>query len=205
VTAEEIQQSTLAAGLSPLPEGASEKFADYLNLLLKWNARLNLTAIRKPSEIVARHFLECIQCARAIPGVTTLLDFGSGAGFPGIPISILRPEIDVTLGESQAKKAAFLREAARKLHLNARVFDGRIETMSPTTYFDAVTLRAVDKMEDACSAAVERLVGGGWLVLFGTSTTEQLIKNAAKSITWGVPIPLAGMEDAFLLRGLKDS
>ncbi|MGB9145730.1 MAG: 16S rRNA (guanine(527)-N(7))-methyltransferase RsmG, partial [Acidobacteriaceae bacterium] len=81
----------------------------YLALLLRWNARMNLTAVRDPESILRRHFAESLFAAEHIPpGVATLLDFGSGAGFPGIPIAIARPEIAVTLAESQNKKAAFL-------------------------------------------------------------------------------------------------
>ena len=92
------------------------RFEDYLSLILRWNARVNLTAIRDEEGILQRHFVESIACARALPAdITTLLDFGSGAGFPGIPIALCRPEISVTLAESQGKRAAFLHEAVRVL------------------------------------------------------------------------------------------
>ena len=72
----------------------------YLALLVRWNARLNLTAVRDQAGILSRHFVESIICARQLPaGVETLLDFGSGAGFPGIPIALCHPEIAVTLAE----------------------------------------------------------------------------------------------------------
>ena len=203
--AEDIEAAVANAGLDPLSPGTSAKFAEYLALLLKWNARLNLTAIREPAEIVRRHFLECIQCAQALPEAATLLDFGSGAGFPGIPIALVRREIRVTLGESQAKKAAFLREAVRSLGLNASVFDGRIETMPPAQKFEVVTLRAVDKMAEACTLAIDRLVDRGALVVFATTSTESQVRNAAHGISWQAPIPLAKLNDAFLMIGHTDS
>ena len=87
------------AGLAPLDAVLAGRFEDYLSLLLRWNARVNLTAIRDEEGILRRHFVESIACARALPaGIATLLDFGSGAGFPGIPIALCRPEIAVTLG-----------------------------------------------------------------------------------------------------------
>jgi 16S rRNA (guanine527-N7)-methyltransferase len=205
VTAEQIGRAVVHAGLPPLPPSAGEKFAEYLDLLLKWNARLNLTAIREPAEIVRRHFLESIQCARLVPDVNSLLDFGSGAGFPGVPISILRPEIQVTLGESQAKKAAFLRESIRTLELNARVFDGRIESMAPAQHFGAVTLRAVDKMEEATTAAAKRVSAGGWIILFGTSATESPFRRTVSGFNWKDLVPLRGMDDGFLLVGERIS
>ena len=110
-----------ASGLSPLDSAQSKRFEDYLSLLLRWNARVNLTAIRDEEGILSRHFVESIACARALPaGIRTLLDFGSGAGFPGIPIALCRPEIAVTLAESQGKKAAFLSEAIRVLEISAK-------------------------------------------------------------------------------------
>ena len=88
---------------------------------------------------LSRHFVESIACARALPeGISTLLDFGSGGGFPGIPIALCRPEIAVTLAESQGKKAAFLQEAVRVLGSQAKVHAGRAELL--TTQFDCVTL-----------------------------------------------------------------
>jgi 16S rRNA (guanine527-N7)-methyltransferase len=109
------------AGLAPLDAAQAQAFEDYLSLLLRWNARVNLTAIRDEEGILRRHFVESIACSRALPaGIRTLLDFGSGAGFPGIPIALCRPEIAVTLAESQGKKAAFLREAVRQLGIGAK-------------------------------------------------------------------------------------
>ena len=118
--------------------------------------------------------------SRFLPAAT-LLDFGSGAGLPGIPIAIVRPDIRVTLGESQRKKAAFLREAVRVLSLPSEVYDGRIENMPTSRVFDAVTLRAVDKMAEACRTAIERVAPGGWLVVFATSTTGPVLQQLPKS------------------------
>src|SRR5271167_2858571 len=116
------------AGQPALDSKDSLQFEKYLALLQRWNQRINLTAIRDEDAILRRHFAESIACARALPaGIAKLLDFGSGAGFPGIPVAICRPEIAVTLAESQMKKAAFLHEAARVLNLPARVYSGRAE------------------------------------------------------------------------------
>ncbi len=91
----------------------------YLDLLLHWNDRTNLTAIRDPEEMVSRHFGESLFAGlllkRRLHAEATVLDFGSGAGFPGVPIQLLNPKFRVTLAESQGKKAAFLREVVRVL------------------------------------------------------------------------------------------
>jgi 16S rRNA (guanine527-N7)-methyltransferase len=201
MTAETIAKAVEQAGFSTISTEEAQKFAQYLELLLKWNARLNLTAIREPEAILQRHFLECIQCAQSLPSVASLLDFGSGAGLPGIPIAILKPEIRVTLGESQAKKAAFLREAVRTLDLNATVFDGRIETM--TEQFDAVTLRAVDKMVEASRLAQERIKPSGRIILFTTVAPEPELSAALPAIQWQQTVPIHGLDSGILLIGQK--
>ena len=101
----------------------------YLDLLVKWNHRTNLTSIRDPEEIVRRHFGESLFVARHLPECETLLDLGSGAGFPGLPIQLVRPELRVTLAESQHKKASFLREAVRTLGLATEVWGARAEKL----------------------------------------------------------------------------
>ena len=91
---------------------------------------MNLTAVRDPQQIQARHFVESIACARNLPAdIGSLLDFGSGAGFPGVPIALCRPAIRVTLAESQNKKASFLMEVVRVLKLSSKVFAQRAENL----------------------------------------------------------------------------
>lgn len=204
VTAAEIEAAVVGASLPPLARRAALQFEAYLRLLLRWNAKFNLTAVREPSEIVRRHFLECIQCAHALPKAATLLDFGSGAGLPGIPIAIVCPEIRVTLGESQGRKVAFLREAVRVLDLTAEIYDGRIEKMPAGRVFEAVALRAVDRMADACREATRRLKAGGSLIAFATSKTGPGLHSASQGIKWKPPLPITGLDDAFLLIGEKE-
>lgn len=133
-----------------------EKLSLYLDLLLKWNARTNLTAIRDPQEIVTRHFGESLFTGALLGDTPTLLDYGSGAGFPGLPIALLRPDITVMLAESQNKKVSFLREAVRTLGLPVEVWPKRVEGMPPHQTFDTVTLRAVDAMVPAIQGASPR-------------------------------------------------
>jgi 16S rRNA (guanine527-N7)-methyltransferase len=143
----------------------------YLDLLLRWNARINLTAIRQPEQIIQRHFGESLLLAGQVPrGTSTLLDHGSGAGFPGLPIALARPEIAVTLSESHTRKSSFLREVIRLLNLgNVSVHAGRTESLPADLRFDAVTLRAVDNPKSALFAASERVAPGGQLLwLAGT-------------------------------------
>ena len=181
-----------AAGLETVDSALASCFEAYLLLLLRWNARVNLTSIRDEDGILSRHFVESIACARALPaGIATLLDFGSGAGFPGIPIALCRPEIAVTLAESQGKKAAFLQEAVRTLGISADVHSARAETLR--TQFDCVTLRAVDRMPRAVEAASALVAPGGWLALMTTGAELATLKVAAgPGWSWPRMLPLPG-------------
>lgn len=187
----------------PIDSETAAHFEDYSTLLQRWNTRTNLTAIRDEDGILRRHFAECIACAQSLPIHSgTLLDFGSGAGFPGIPIALCKPEIHVTLAESQGKKVAFLREAIRTLGLSTQVYSDRAEKLGKT--FDLVTLRAVDKMETAIEAATSLVRPGGWLVLLATSSTQSCLQEAANGeFTWSSPAPLPGGDDRILLLGRK--
>ena len=155
-----LTESAIAVRLAPYlspPPTLLPQLSLYLDLLLKWNERTNLTSIRSPEEIVQRHFGESLFAALHLsPETPTLLDFGSGAGFPGIPIALLRPDIRVALAESQNKKASFLREAVRTLGLACEVWPVRVEALPEAARFHTVTLRAVDNMEAAIAAAAPR-------------------------------------------------
>src|ERR1035438_10001311 len=191
------------AGLSPLDQALAGHFQDYLSLLLRWNARVNLTAIRDEEGTLSRHFVESIACACALPaGIATLLDFGSGAGFPGIPIALFRPEISVTLAESQGKKAAFLQEAVRVLGIPVKIYVQRAELL--TTQFDCVTLRAVDRMPQAVEAAARLIAAGGWLALMTTrGELAGLQAVAGTEISWSEVIPLPKSVDRLLAVGQR--
>jgi 16S rRNA (guanine527-N7)-methyltransferase len=191
------------AEFAPLDELPLQRFEDYSSLILRWNERVNLTAIRDQEGILRRHFVESIACAQALPaGIATLLDFGSGAGFPGIPIALCRPEIAVTLAESQGKKSAFLREALRVLNLSATVHSGRAEDLH--SVFDCVTLRAVDKMGEAVHAAAHLVCPGGWLALMTTGAELAALHSAAGAeFAWAEPIPLPGGDDRLLALGRR--
>ena len=186
------------SGMDPLGGDLVKRFSDLLSLILRWNARVNLTSIRTEEGILSRHFVESITCARALPaGIATLLDFGSGAGFPGIPIAICRPEIAVTLAESKGKKAAFLQEAVRVLDLSAKVYSGRAEALRAV--FDCVTLRAVDRMPEAVAAASAMVAPAGWLALMTSGAALPAVQAAAGAgFTWEEPVPLPGSDDRVL-------
>ena len=171
----------------PLVPGIAGQLASYLELILKWNAKTNLTAIRSPEEIVRRHFGESLFAGQHLGPCDTLLDFGSGAGFPGIPIQLLRPDVAVTLAESQSKKAAFLREAVRTLNLPAEVFAARVETMPPTRRFHTVALRAVDNMEAAVGEAGSRATSQVLILGSRTASYPSLAQDFGLLGTYPIP------------------
>jgi 16S rRNA (guanine527-N7)-methyltransferase len=195
-----LNQFLTQSGHPPLAPETAEKFTAYLTLLQKWNARTNLTAIRDEEGILSRHFLESILCAQALPkSIQTLLDFGSGAGFPGIPIALMRKDLTVTLAESQNKKSAFLREAVRILGLQVAVHSGRAEELKQK--FDCITLRAVDNMQKAIPAALQLLTPTGWLAILTTIEEAPTIQAAINQIAWQPIQPLPPKTSRVLLLG----
>ncbi|MDQ3229236.1 MAG: 16S rRNA (guanine(527)-N(7))-methyltransferase RsmG [Pseudomonadota bacterium] len=137
---------TLDTGLTTLGLDASAlapPLLAYLALLVRWNNSYNLTAIRDPREMVDKHLLDSLAMhAHAASGA--LADLGSGAGLPGIPLAIAQPALQVTLVESNGKKARFMREAVRVLGLdNARVAESRAEALDEPGKYDYITARAL--------------------------------------------------------------
>jgi 16S rRNA (guanine527-N7)-methyltransferase len=202
-TAARLNEFLAAANLDLLDDATAARFADYCALLLRWNARMNLTAVRDEEGILSRHFVESIACARGLPqGIATLLDFGSGAGFPGLPIALCRPEIAVTLSESQNKKASFLLEAVRMLGVKAEVYHGRAESIS--TRFDCVTLRAVDRMPQAIESASGLIASPGWLAGMTTEGGwDDLQRASGTAFVWVEPVRLPGSERRLLALGQR--
>jgi 16S rRNA (guanine527-N7)-methyltransferase len=181
-------------GDAELPAGMLDQFRLYLDLLTRWNARVNLTALRDPEQIVTRHFGESLFAARMLDpqagGPITLADVGSGAGFPGIPIKLWAPHLELTLFESQNKKATFLREASRTLKLDhAQVFCGRAEQWGQTA--DLVTLRAVEQFERALPVAAALVSQSGKLcLLIGSSQMKSARELSGEQWMWHDPLPV---------------
>ena len=171
ITPAEVQEAAARWGLAATADPILDRLAAYGNLLLHWNARFALTAIRDEVELIERHLMEGVFAATHHPKAQKALDFGSGTGIPGLIIALCRPEIHVTLAESQRKKAAFLAEAVRQLQLNTTVHAGRAETL-PAASFDAVWMRAVEKTPAMLPAAMKLLNSAGSLCLFGTTSPK---------------------------------
>ncbi len=162
----------------PLTTATVEQVSRYLDLLLKWNAKMNLTAVRRADDMVTRHFGESFFAAKewlSADDVKNVIDLGSGAGFPGLPMAIYAPQTRVTLIESQNKKATFMKEVVRELALaNVNVFAGRGEDYPGRA--SLVTMRAVEKFGEAVrTASVLVEPGGGKLgVMIGADQHRDL-------------------------------
>ncbi len=210
----EIEAAVAPMLLQPLSAAAYPLLTRYLQLLTHWNQKMNLTAVRNPDVLVRLHLGECLRAAQAIPPeVETVLDFGSGAGFPGIPIQIARPELRVTLAESQRKKSSFLRAVVRELGLNgASIYPGRVEEMLASAVFDLVTLRAVDKMGEAMQATLPRIRRPHGQCMILTSLSEMPAIMAASgspepapkvSMHWLPPQAVPGTDQRIILLGSR--
>jgi 16S rRNA (guanine527-N7)-methyltransferase len=203
-----VETAVIAQLLQPfiqLDESRLCSISTYIDLLLKWNARINLTAIREPGEIVQRHFGESLFAAKYLLEQQlpqTAIDLGSGAGFPGVPFAMLAPEVQVTLIESQQKKATFLKELIYSLGLrNVKVFSDRAENYPGTV--DLVMLRAVEKFEQALPMAVRLTKAGGRIALMIGSRQTESAKRLSPDVNWGNGIDVPCGTSRQLLIGTK--
>jgi 16S rRNA (guanine527-N7)-methyltransferase len=182
-----------------------EQLSAYLDLLLRWNARMNLTAVRESEQIVSRHFGESLFTARVLlpeRQAGTLADIGSGAGFPGIPIRLWSAATRVTLIESQGKKATFLREVIRTLKLDAEVFHGRAEDWGKAA--DLVTLRAVEKFESVLPVAAELVAPAGSVgLLIGAKQLATAREILGEYWSWREPVAVPQSNDRVVAVGSK--
>jgi 16S rRNA (guanine527-N7)-methyltransferase len=251
-----MDTARIAALLDPfldqaLPARTLEQISTYIDLLLRWNARINLTAVRDPEQIVTRHFGESFFLARHLfpaspkpshpeqchpersqarseanglaeskgpypassPGVLTepaevpqVLDLGSGAGFPALPLKLWSPVIRLTLIESNHKKAAFLREAIRHLTLmDVNVIARRAETLLTPgpPQADVVTLRAVERFDTSVPLAIRFLAPAARVALLIGANKLTTLPKLAPTIDWLQPISVPRSHSKILAVGVR--
>src|SRR6478609_5835031 len=203
-----VETAAIAHLLEPfieLDETRLRAISTYIDLLLKWNARINLTAIREPNEIVQRHFGESLFAAKHLLEQKlpqTAIDLGSGAGFPGVPFALLAPEVHVTLIESQQKKATFLKELVHVLGLkNVKVFSDRAENYPAAA--DLVMLRAVEKFEQALLMAIRLTSAGGRTALLIGSGQVEAARRLSTEVIWDDPVETPCSLSRELLVGIR--
>jgi 16S rRNA (guanine527-N7)-methyltransferase len=158
----QLAEGVAGLGLK-LPPETRPKLLDYLALMQKWNRTYNLTAVREPSKMVSHHLLDCLAAAPHLDA-RTILDVGSGAGLPGIPLALALPKAAVTLLESNHKKAAFLQQAKTELKLdNVSVARERVEAWQPGQPFEIVVSRAFSDLAEFVALAGRHVAPGGRL------------------------------------------
>jgi 16S rRNA (guanine527-N7)-methyltransferase len=146
----------------PLPAEASRRLSQHLDLVEKWNRVHNLTAVRERSQMVVLHVLDSLSLLPHLGAAKTVLDVGTGAGFPGVPLAIARPEIAVTVIDSSHKKMAFVEQVKAELQLpNLTVVCDRVEQWKPAHKFDAVVSRAFAELSDFVAQAGHLVAPGG--------------------------------------------
>jgi 16S rRNA (guanine527-N7)-methyltransferase len=211
------QESAGAGEMGVLSPVQLRNISTYIDLLLRWNARINLTAVRAPEEIVTRHFGESIFAAKHLfpnatvkdPGSTSaspklhVIDVGSGAGFPGLPIKIWAPHTHLTLIESNQRKATFLREVVRGLSLtDVDVFTGRANAFAGSRA-DVVTLRAVERFEAILPVAAGLVGLSGRLAILVGQAQLKGVRELLPTLQWADPARLPLSSNRVLIIGSK--
>lgn len=201
-----------------------QSISTYIDILIRWNSRINLTAIRDPEDIVTRHFGESLFAARHLfPGFSSVspvvkdsdsandvrvADLGSGAGFPGLPIKIWSPNISLTLIESNHKKAAFLSEVVRALTLtNVNIQNARAESLTESSLagsmttgaFDVVTLRAVEHFATILPTAAALVAPAGRLALLIGAAQQDQALSTLPHFNWSPSAPIPKSRSRILL------
>jgi len=232
-----IREGLQPSLLAPLAESQLKHISMYIDILLRWNVRVNLTSVRQPDQILTRHFGESIFTAQhlfpagandqrptacpephgegACPEpngegandhlIGHLIDVGSGAGFPGLPIKICHPGLRLTLLESSHKKATFLREVVRSLALtDVDVFCGRAEGYAGDRAA-VVTLRAVERFDEVLPVAAGLVASGGRMALLIGQAQCGRAQQLTPDFAWGEPLPIPLSANRILLVGRRSN
>jgi 16S rRNA methyltransferase gidB len=164
-----------------------EQFYKYMNLLIEWNEKMNLTAITEPKEIILKHFIDSITILKYIDDNSKLVDVGTGAGFPGVPLSIMNPTLKITLVDSLNKRLIFLQEVVKELNLkNIEIVHARAEEFGQNKNcrekFDIATSRAVANLATLSEYLVPLVKIDGKIISMKASNAKEEINDAKKAI-----------------------
>jgi 16S rRNA (guanine527-N7)-methyltransferase len=180
-----------------LPADAAPGLLEYLALLAHWNRTYNLTAVREPEQMLVKHLFDSLAIAPHVPA-GRLADLGTGPGLPGIPLALVRPDLQVALVESNGKKARFLREAVRRLGLGARVtvHEARAEALDEPGRFDAITARALDRLAGILDVGGHLLAPHGRLLAMKAARVDEEVAElpAGWRLESVVPLTVPGLD-----------
>lgn len=165
-----------------------KRFYEYMNLLQEWNEKINLTAITEPKEVIIKHFIDCLTISKKIENNAKIIDVGTGAGFPGIPLKIYNESLKLTLLDSLNKRTMFLREVIEKLELqNVEIIHGRAEDFAQDKSYRECYDYAVSRAVAPLNILLEYLVpyikiNGKVIAMKGSNATDEIkdSKNALK-------------------------
>ncbi|MDP7536278.1 MAG: 16S rRNA (guanine(527)-N(7))-methyltransferase RsmG [Methylococcales bacterium] len=176
-----------------LTQAQQKKLIAFIVLIEKWNKAYNLTAIRNPEEMVRLHLLDSLAIANYIQG-PKVLDIGTGAGLPGIPLALIYPHYSFVLLDSNIKKTRFVQQAVIELGLkNVTVWHGRIENYQPTIYFNSIVSRAFSSVQSFVSVASERLSSGGVLLAMKGQHPDKELQQIDNDFSV-IPIMVPGVD-----------
>lgn len=184
---EEILNKYLKEINMELKKEQTEKFYKYMNLLLEWNEKINLTAITEPEEVILKHFVDSLTISKYIEKDSKLVDMGTGAGFPGIPLKILRDDIEITLADSLNKRINFLNEVIKELNLkNIQTVHTRAEEFGKNKKyresFDIATSRAVANLSTLSEYLIPLVKPSGKTICMKGSEIKEEVEMARKAI-----------------------
>ncbi len=192
--ANSLDTGLAAMGLD-MPAGERAALLEYLALLGKWNKTYNLTAINAPERMLTHHILDSLALTPHV-GAGPLLDVGSGAGFPGIPLAIARPDLRVTLMDASEKKCGFMRQAAIELKLaNVTVVHARVESYQTPQKFNQIVSRAFSELVEFVRVSAHLLApGGNWLAMKGVHPLEEIARLNTARVVRAVPLKVPGLD-----------
>ena len=162
-----------------------EQFYNYMNLLLEWNQKINLTAITDENDIILKHFIDSITINKYLSGYKNIVDVGTGAGFPGIPLNIINSSLDYTLVDSLNKRISFLNDVISKLKLNnISAVHSRVEDFAKNNreYFDVATSRAVASLNVLVEYLLPLVKVGGVCICMKGPNIQEEIEDSKKAI-----------------------
>ena len=185
-----LENETTKLGIS-LGDYMADRFDAYAERLIRWNNHVNLTAITEPDDIVIKHFIDCLNICRFVKfnEGDKVIDVGTGAGFPGLPLLIANPDIDITFVDSIGKKLAFIKDVMRNNGLVGEIVKARAEELGRDSDFreeyDYATARAVAPLNVLCEYCLPLVkIGGRFIAMKGASTRQetQEADNAIKTL-----------------------
>lgn len=182
----DIQTVIKAIPTADLTEAQAERLCRYYDMLTDWNSRMNLTAITEEDEVLKKHFADSLLPLELIPNGAKIIDVGTGAGFPGLPIAIARPDVRVTLLDSLNKRIGFLREVCKELHISADCIHARAEDggrdAALREQFDIAVSRAVARVSPLAEYTVPFLKVGGRSLMYKGPQAAAELKEAERAL-----------------------